>query len=242
MKRENIITILVVVFVVLLGVLYLKNEQHKELSFIQNQIRESQMKVKEVSIEDNKQEIKETLPELVQEPYTKESCLQFIKNYHCQEGTETSEGLVDCNPEYQRTETRCDAFLKGEADPYGENYGIKKKKVIHKKEDSGLVLKDNKVCCEVKNNHIPGGIWHQIIDKKFCVDTMAYCGSHKIVAPNLCGNDNPVVCCKNQPTYPGSNPSYTYKHKNDCISSDSLYCTVGSGNETIVSHSFCDNS
>ncbi len=50
MKRVNIITILVVIFVVLLGVLYLKNEQNKELSFIQNQIKENQSEVKDVNV------------------------------------------------------------------------------------------------------------------------------------------------------------------------------------------------
>ena len=64
-----------------------------------------------------------TLPELPTYPYTAEKCKAFLDQYHCQEGTMTSEGLVDCNPVYRRTAVRCQAFLDGQEDPFGGNYG-----------------------------------------------------------------------------------------------------------------------
>jgi len=66
----------------------------------------------------------QSLPELVREPYTRAACEAFLRDYHCQEGVDTAEGRVDCNPSYLRTETRCQYFLNGDDDPYGNNYGI----------------------------------------------------------------------------------------------------------------------
>ena len=64
-------------------------------------------------------------PELPITPFTIKSCEKFISEYTCQEGDKLPliEGRRDCNLIYSRSKLRCDSFLDGEQDPYGDFYG-----------------------------------------------------------------------------------------------------------------------
>lgn len=124
MKKENIITIIIVIFVVLLGILYVQKNKKQDIVFTPTQQNEPEIQqtIHEQTIhEQTTQEDNQlVMPEIPQTPFVKKSCQKFIDEYTCQEGTLTGEGLVNCNPQYFRVKSQCQQFIDGIADEYGK--------------------------------------------------------------------------------------------------------------------------
>ncbi len=175
-KKQNtqkgyIIPLLFVAIALIGGGAYMISQKKDRVPVI-TQNRQEQETVQEKEETQNKeeqmQEVEEqenqniaTPPQLPQEPYTQAECERFVAEYHCQEGTETTEGLVDCNPQYLRTKIRCQAFLNGEPDPYGGNYGRKEEK---------------QVCCKLEPLNPTASPWYEYEKESDCVNRDAELG------------------------------------------------------------------
>ena len=122
MKKENILTILIVVFIVVGGIWYIESRNISNKSVVSDNGYDFGITD---GVKEQFKEEKNIYPDLPATPLTVEACEKYLQEYTCKEGDNLPliEGRKDCNPTYTRNLGRCMSFLDGKPDPYGGNYG-----------------------------------------------------------------------------------------------------------------------
>lgn len=115
MKKDPIITLLVVIVIILIGIIMfiagksssqrmgIPNTNNLENTPTVQQYNEEQESIP-LTVTEN---IQSQLPQIPTQPLTLSACQEFVAAYQCQEGTQTSEGLVGCDPQYFRVVNQC---------------------------------------------------------------------------------------------------------------------------------------